>query len=328
VLFHGNDSNINNAFDAPGWNVSLAGINYSGGPASLQLHVGDGQTFLDNQLTLNAGVLVPTGPIFQGTIPGDNNGPTNNGTLWDIRTEDITAFLDEFNNPNNLTFTTGVTNDCLSLHVAIINLEAGDAPDQPLFADKVWTHTDVCFERDNDGDGEISEDPVDTIDNDGDLLVDEDGAECDPTSPGTLLNSTDDSFTVDAVLGKNGNVKNYNPGQVYAATRIEVGAEGTLSIHEDYSNCTEDEELLELNPKTGGGRLVVVREHGDGTLEQILDAKDIEAASGTVGPDEATFDIDVEAGDILYVIGPKIADWQPYPRQQNIFRLEYAKRAA
>ena len=31
--------------------------------------------------------------------------------------------------------------------------------------------------------------------------------------------------------------------------------------------------------------------------------------------------------NILYVIGPKVLDWQPYPRQQNIFRLEYATRA-
>jgi len=31
--------------------------------------------------------------------------------------------------------------------------------------------------------------------------------------------------------------------------------------------------------------------------------------------------------NILYVIGPKVLDWQPFPRQQNIFRLEYATRA-
>ena len=36
VMFDGNDSNINNPFDAPGWNITLAGINYSSGTASAQ----------------------------------------------------------------------------------------------------------------------------------------------------------------------------------------------------------------------------------------------------------------------------------------------------
>ena len=108
----------------------------------------------------------------------------------------------------------------------------------------------------------------------------------------------DDTFTVDAVEGKNGKVKNYNPGQAYAVTKIEVPADGVLTIHEDYSACTAD--LLSVSPKNGGGRLVIVSEH-DGTLEQILDANDIDPAFGTVGPDDAWFDLDVAAGDILYV---------------------------
>lgn len=145
VLFHGNDSNIDNGFDAPGWNVSLPGINYSGGAASIELHVADGQTFTDDALILNAVTLVATGPIFQGdSVPGDNNGPTNNGRLWDIRSEDVSGFLDELNNPNALTLTTGVANDCLSLHVAVINLEAGDAPDQPLIEVNLDVHPTSC----------------------------------------------------------------------------------------------------------------------------------------------------------------------------------------
>jgi hypothetical protein len=39
----------------------------------------------------------------------------------------------------------------------------------------------------------------------------------------------------------------------------------------------------------------------DGTLEQVLDAKDVEAAGGMVKPDGAWFDLDVAAGDVLYV---------------------------
>ena len=90
--------------------------------------------------------------------------------------------------------------------------------------DKWWSHTNVCFERDNDGDGSLGEDPVDVdaagnpIDNDNDGLFNEDGSECDPVSRGTPLDTSGDTFTVDAVVGKNGNVKNYNPGQAYAVT--------------------------------------------------------------------------------------------------------------
>jgi len=178
-----------------------------------------------------------------------------------------------------------------------------EVPRNPV-VDKWWSHTNVCFERDNDGDGSFGEDPVDfdaagnPIDNDEDGLFNEDGLDCDPASLGTPLDRGDDTFTVDAVVGKKGNVKNYNPGQAYAVTRIEVPIDGTLTIHEEYGACTAD--LLELNPKKGGGRLVIVSEH-DGTLEQILDAKDIEDAGGTVDSDGAWFDLDVEAGDILYV---------------------------
>jgi hypothetical protein len=82
-------------------------------------------------------------------------------------------------------------------------------------------------------------------------------------------------------------------------TRIDVLIGGTLTIDEDYSDCTTN-DVLALNPKNGGGRLVVVRDNG-GTPEQILDAKDIELAGGTVGPDSAMFDIDAAEGDVLYV---------------------------
>src|SRR5437588_4734068 len=66
VLFDGNDSNIPNAFDAAGWNVSLPGITYTSGTANITLHVSDGQPFPDDALVLNGSTLVPAGPIFQG----------------------------------------------------------------------------------------------------------------------------------------------------------------------------------------------------------------------------------------------------------------------
>lgn len=136
VYFHGNDSNIDNPFDTPGWNVSLSGIDYSSGTAAMELHVADGQAFADDALILNGSVLVSAGFIFQGTsVPGDNNGPTNNGNLWDIREFDVTSFLTP--GPNSLSLTTGVLSDCLSLVVAVIDLPAGSAPttNQPPTAD-------------------------------------------------------------------------------------------------------------------------------------------------------------------------------------------------
>src|SRR6185295_466461 len=43
VLFDGNDSNAPNPYDMLGWNVRLAGIQYTNGTAGIQVHVSDGQ---------------------------------------------------------------------------------------------------------------------------------------------------------------------------------------------------------------------------------------------------------------------------------------------
>jgi len=148
VIFDGNDSNIPNSFDADGWNVSLSGINVQeeciGDPtASIQMHVADGQQFPDDALILNASTLEPSGPIFDGnTVPSANNGPTGNGSLWDIRTFDISSYLSP--GPNALTLTTGVNSDCLALIVAVINLCAGSAPDQPPVCDAGGPYSAEC----------------------------------------------------------------------------------------------------------------------------------------------------------------------------------------
>jgi len=128
VLFDGNDSNIPNSFDADGWNVSLSGINYQSGSASMDLHVSDGQTFDDDALVLNGQELEPAGDVFNGeTVPG--NGQSASDRLWDIRQFDVTSFLSP--GENTLTLTTGQNSDCLSLVVAAVNLPAGSAPNQP-----------------------------------------------------------------------------------------------------------------------------------------------------------------------------------------------------
>ena len=94
VVFDGNDSNIENPYDAPGWNVTLSGIDYDSGMVYMQLHVADGQEYVDDALILN-GATLDAGPlIFQGnSVPSDNNGPLDNGNLWDIKTYDVTASL-------------------------------------------------------------------------------------------------------------------------------------------------------------------------------------------------------------------------------------------
>jgi Ca2+-binding RTX toxin-like protein len=127
VLFHGNDSNISNPFDANGWNAVLSGINYSSGVASVEFHVGDGQSFPDAAVVVNGTTVAPSGAVFQGnTVPNGASAGATNGGLWDIRPFAVTSLLTP--GPNTLTVTSGQVSDCLSLIVAAFNLPAGAAP--------------------------------------------------------------------------------------------------------------------------------------------------------------------------------------------------------
>jgi len=126
VMFQGNDSNISNPYDANGWNITLAGINYTSGTASAQFHVGDGQTFTDDALIANSTTVAPVGGIFQGTtVP--NAG--HHQTLWDIRDFNVTSLLSP--GLNTLNISTGVNSDCLSCVLIAVDLPAGAAPEQP-----------------------------------------------------------------------------------------------------------------------------------------------------------------------------------------------------
>ncbi|MBM2826085.1 MAG: hypothetical protein HW403_149 [Dehalococcoidia bacterium] len=134
VIFDGNDSNISNPYDADNWNITLAGITYTSGTASMQLHVGDGQPYGDDAVILNASTLVPTDfdtvdGVFDGTTAQDPNAADPYLRLWDINSFNITSFLSP--GPNTLTMSTGVYSDCLALVVAVIDLPAGAAPEQP-----------------------------------------------------------------------------------------------------------------------------------------------------------------------------------------------------
>jgi hypothetical protein len=130
VLFNGNDSNQFSQFDPAGWQVTLNGINYTSGTAALNLTVSDGQNFgNDEGLFINGSTLIGVGPNWQGAL-GNTSIPSGNGSLWDVKTFDITSFLTP--GINNLAMTSGpVVSDALGLIVAAVDLPVGAAPPPP-----------------------------------------------------------------------------------------------------------------------------------------------------------------------------------------------------
>jgi hypothetical protein len=131
VIFEGNDSNAQNPYDQLGWNITLSGINYTSGSASIQVHVSDGQVYPDDAVILNGSTLEPAGSVFQGkSVPSANDGPMGFGSLWDIFNWDVTPVLSPGLNTLNLTHGY-IGHDCVSLIVAAINLPMGSAPPPP-----------------------------------------------------------------------------------------------------------------------------------------------------------------------------------------------------
>jgi len=119
VLWNGNDSNCGPGGSPETWDETITGVPYVGGSASLDFVVGDGQTFADDALVVNGTTIVPAGSIFDG-----NTGPNvvGNGSLWDVKSFDITSVLTA--GSNDLHLTTGTLEDCLSLVVAAANVPA------------------------------------------------------------------------------------------------------------------------------------------------------------------------------------------------------------
>jgi len=129
VMFDGNDSNQPFAGEDLGWNITLAGINYTSGLANAQFHVSDGQPFSDDSVRINGTVIAPGPNVFNGTtIPG---GTTSDPALqlWDIRDFSVTSLLNV--GLNTLAIETQTNSDCLSCILIAIDLPAGAAPDQP-----------------------------------------------------------------------------------------------------------------------------------------------------------------------------------------------------
>jgi hypothetical protein len=126
VFFDGNDSNVQNQFDADGWNVTLTGVDYPGGSASLDFIVSDGQAFPDGALVVNGAEFVPAGAIFEGdSVPGGPGG--FEGNLWDVESfGGLSAFLTP--GLNKLTLTSSIFSDCLSAVYVAANVPAAAPP--------------------------------------------------------------------------------------------------------------------------------------------------------------------------------------------------------
>jgi hypothetical protein len=168
--------------------------------------------------------------------------------------------------------------------------------------DKVWTMTDVCFEVDNDRDGQLSEDWIDfddygnPVDNDGDGLYNEDPDECCGSHTGTVIDELE-------ALVKNGKIHTITPGQLYAMSTVSINVPvDELVIVEDFAGCGPHcVDILELNPKKGGGQVIVVYWNG-ADWEQIYDANDPEVVFNAAG-DRATVTLtDVDAGTYLVLV--------------------------
>ena len=127
VAWNGNDSNESDG----AWDETIPGVAYPGsGSASLDLIVGDGQSYADGKVdvhvngNLDGTTIAPAGAVFQGDVgpnySGNDVGVT--GSLWDMNSYNITSLLAE--GSNNLKITSPINQDCLSLVVAMADVPA------------------------------------------------------------------------------------------------------------------------------------------------------------------------------------------------------------
>jgi hypothetical protein len=124
VTWNGNDSNV---LDIPTgkWDETIPDVPYPGsGSASLDLIVGDGQSYADGEVRVNGTPIANAGPVFQGEVgPNYGGNPSGvTGSLWDMKSYDITSLLTQ--PANDLTITSPANVDALSLVVAIANVPA------------------------------------------------------------------------------------------------------------------------------------------------------------------------------------------------------------
>ncbi len=138
VIFDGNDSSEADAgfpSDPAGWDATLANINFTGGTAGLQFHVGDGQTFDDGDVTVstvNGAVnILDDATLYDGLSTADA-GDGRSGPLWDIHDFDVTAAFGGVTGSADLNLTgMSPSSDCLALIAVVVDLVAGSAPPPP-----------------------------------------------------------------------------------------------------------------------------------------------------------------------------------------------------
>jgi hypothetical protein len=121
VAWNGNDSN---GFDGQ-WDETIPDVPYPGsGSASLDLIVGDGQSYPDGEVDVNGTAIADAGAVFQGEVgPNYSGNPSGvTGSLWDMNSYDITSLLTE--GANELIITSPANVDALSLVVAMANAPA------------------------------------------------------------------------------------------------------------------------------------------------------------------------------------------------------------
>ncbi len=108
TIVNGNDSNVASSFDPSGWDANFGQIyDYNVAGDILTLIVADGQTGRDPAMIIagriRTQVLRNAGPTFQGnTVPSANNGPHNNGNLWDLADFNLDPYIEVAPGYNNI----------------------------------------------------------------------------------------------------------------------------------------------------------------------------------------------------------------------------------
>lgn len=141
VLYDGNDANFYNSYDPYGWDISLDGIDYTDGSASLLFGVSDGQFgygWLDDAVVVNGTTIAGPGQVFEGiSVPTNPGSTVTNGGLWDLVSFDITPLL--LPGINSLDITYGAYQDALSAVHFAVDLPAGAAPVQVVSVPEPFT---------------------------------------------------------------------------------------------------------------------------------------------------------------------------------------------
>lgn len=102
----------------------------------------------------------------------------------------------------------------------------------------------------------------------------------------------DNAFLVEAVTKGNGDkINSYNPGQYMAVSTVKVFSDQGVTIEEDFSDCTLNTSISEVNPQKAPGGVQVALIEPDGDVFEISG----DLAKGIGG----SIDLDLENGKAL-----------------------------